>query len=118
MKPVRWMGLLSLVMLLVALPLKAAGDFEGEVDMKMSRSNSDKSVMMQYFVKGHKIRTQTESSDSKYSGGAIMDLQTHQLIMVMDKQKMYMVSQTHPEKFHYGQDKHFKMHNTGKTETI
>ena len=109
--------LMGLVVAFSAAGVYAAGSFEGEVDMKMTTHNG-KTMMMDYFVKGHKMRTQMDSDDGKFSGGAIYDVQTNQMIMVMDKQKMYMVSQLHPEKFHYGNDKHFKLTKTGRTLSI
>ena len=109
--------LLGLTLLLASGLARAAGNFEGEVDMKMTRPNSDKTMMMQYFVKGNKMRTQMEGKEGM-SGGGIFDWQSHEMIILMDKQKMYMVSDLHPEKFTYGKDHHFKMTKTGKTLDI
>ena len=95
-----------------------AGGFEGQVDMKMTQGNSGKSTAMSYYVKGNKIRVEIDNSDGEALGSGIMDLKTHQYIAVMDKQKMYMVSQLHPEKFSYGKDHHFKMNKTGRSEKI
>ncbi len=97
-----------------------AGDFEGEVDMTMT-TNNGKTLPIQYFVKGHRARTQITISNEKgsFSGGSIYDWQTNQITMLMDKQKMYTVSQVHPEKWNYdGNSKHFKVTDTGSTETI
>jgi hypothetical protein len=117
MKLFRWMGLLGLVAFLGVGSLRAAGSFEGEVDMKMTRANSDKTILMQYYVKGHKVRTQIEGQNGN-AGGGIYDWQTNEMIIIMDKQKMYMVSQLHPEKFTYNKDNHFKMAKTGNTLNI
>jgi len=108
---------MGLVLMLAAGSVKASGSFEGEVDMKMTHDNADKSTIMQYYVKGHRMRTQVEGKDG-YSGGGIYDWQSHEMIVIMDKQKMYMVSQLHPEKFTYGKDHHFKMTKTGNTQEI
>lgn len=104
--------------ILLAAGWARAGAFEGEVDMQMQNNKSDKALLMKYFVKGNKIRTDIETKDGA-TGGGIYDWQTHQMIMFMDKQKMYMVSELHPEKFHYNsQGKHFKIHKTGNTQNI
>jgi hypothetical protein len=110
-----WM--LGLAILFTGGRVMAAGSFEGEVDMKVNRMNTNDHVI-KYFVKGHKGRFQMDSNDGKFSGSGIYDWQTNQTIMIMDKQKMYMVSQVHPEKFHYGNDKHFKITKTGNSENI
>jgi len=96
--------------------LSRAGEFEGEVDMKMTHADSDKTMMIQYFVKGHKMRTQMESKEGMVGG--IFDWQTHEMIILMDSQKMYMVSDLHPEQFVYGKDHHFKITKTGETQEI
>jgi len=110
--------LLGLAVMLTGSRVMAAGEFEGELDMKMSSGNAEKSMVMQYFVKGHKMRSQASSEDGKFSGGAIIDFQTHQMIMVMDKQKMYMVSKLNSEAFTPKKDNHFKITKTGNTQTI
>lgn len=97
--------------------LAMAADFEGEVDMKVNRLNS-KDQLVEYFVKGHKGRFHMDSNDGKYSGSGIYDWKTNQVIMLMDQQKMYMVTQVHPEKFHSENKNHFKITDTGKNETI
>src|SRR5581483_5352200 len=117
MKKFKWSSTLVLAALLF-VGRALAGDFEGEVDMKMTHSGSDKSTAMQYFVKGTKLKTQVDSPDGKFSGGGIYDLKTHQYIVIMDKQKMYMVSQLHPEKFNGGKDHHFSIKKTGNSATI
>lgn len=113
----KWTFVLAALLAISARGSWASGGFEGEVDMKMTTHNG-KTMMVQYFVKGHKMRTQMESQDEKFSGGAIYDVQTNQVTVLMDKQKMYMVNQLHPENFHYGTDKHFKLTKTGKTLDI
>jgi hypothetical protein len=96
-----------------------AGDFEGEVDMTMT-TNNDKTLPIQYFVKGHKARTKTTVTGEKgsFSGSSIYDWQTNQIIILMDSQKMYMVSQVHPEKWHYQNNNNYKITDTGKSENI
>src|SRR5579872_4964141 len=117
MKKNKMAWLMGLAMLLAGGRVMAAGNFEGEVDMKINKLNTN-GHLIQYFVKGHKARFQADSSDGKSSGSGIYDWQTNQIILLIDKQKMYMVSQTHPEKFHYGNDKHFKITKTGNSENI
>ncbi len=109
--------LLGLALALAFGRVRAAGSFEGEVVMKMNRANSDKAMTMQYFVKGHKLRTQMEGKDG-VSGGGIFDWQSHEMIILMDKQKMYMVSELDPAKLTYGKDHHFKITKTGETLDI
>ena len=116
MKKLTW-GL-AILLALGPAALKAAGTFEGEVDMKMSTTGGDKTYLMNYFVKGHKLRTQMDSPDGKFSGGSIFDFKNHILITVMDKQKMYTENKLHPENYGKGKDNHFKMHKTGNSETI
>jgi len=108
---------LGLTVALSAGWAQASGSFEGEVDMKMTTHNG-KTMSMQYFVKGNKALSKMDSEDGKFSGSGIYNLQTKQMTIIMDKQKMYMVSQLHPEKFQYDNNKHFKVTKTGKTETI
>ncbi len=109
-----WVG----AFLLLAAGWTRVWAFEGEVDMKMTTSKSDKIMTMEYFVKGTKIRTNIEGKDGAMGGG-IYDWQTRQMIVIMAKQKMYMVSELHPEKFQYNsQDKHYKIHKTGNTLNI
>lgn len=108
---------LGLAVALSAGLVRAAGSFEGEVDMKMTTSNG-KNMTMRYFVKGHKAMSKMDGEDGKFSGGGIYDLQTKQMIVILDKQKMYMVTQLHPEKFHYDNNKHFKVTKTGRTLSI
>jgi hypothetical protein len=113
-------AILGFAVALAAGWAQAAGDFEGEVDMTMT-TNNGKTLPIQYFVKGHKARTMTSVTDKKmsYTGSAIYDWQTNQIIMLMDQQKMYMVNQVHPEKWHYdNNNKHFKVTDTGKSENI
>jgi hypothetical protein len=100
----------------LSLGVSLAGQFEGEVDMKMTRAGSDQTMMIQYFVQGHKMRTQSEGKEGMVGG--IFDWQTHEMIILMDKQKMYMVSDLHPEQFVYGKDHHFKITKTGETLDI
>ncbi len=87
--------LLGLMVALASGLARAAGTFEGEVDMKMTHAGSDKSMVMQYFVKGHKMRTKIEEKDGMVGGG-VYDWQSHEMIILMDKQKMYMVSKRDP----------------------
>ncbi len=108
---------LGLVIALSAGWVWAAGSFEGEVDMTITSQNG-KSLSMQYFVKGDKARSNMTSEDGKFSGGGIYNLKTKEMTVIMDKQKMYMVSQLHPEKFQYDNNKHFKVTKTGKTLEI
>ncbi len=101
---------------------QASGDFEGEVDMTMT-TNNGKTLPMQYFVKGHRMRVKTttgNNNDQKsFSGSAIFDWQTNQMTMLMDQQKMYMVNQLHPEKWKYDSNgKHFKITDSGNSEAI
>jgi hypothetical protein len=109
--------LLGLILGLAATGARASGIFEGEVDMKMTHGSSEGKVV-QYFVKGHKTRFQGEDKDGKSPGAAIFDYKNNQFIMIMDKSKMYMVSELHPEKFTYGKDHHFKMTKTGNSQEI
>ena len=109
--------LMGLVLALAAVGAKAAGSFEGEVDMKMSHMNAGETSDLKYFIKGHKVRTQMEAKNG-YNGSGIFDWKTDQMTLLMDKQKMYMVSQLHPEKFSYGKDHHFKMTKTSRSENI
>ncbi len=109
--------LLGLTLALAVGLARATGNFEGEVDMKMTHTGSDKTMTMQYFVKGHKMRTQMEGKEGM-SGGGIFDWQSHEMIILMDKQKMYMVSQLDPAKMAYGKDHHFKITKTGETLDI
>jgi hypothetical protein len=117
MKKILWAGILALS-LAAGNSLWAFGAFEGEVDMELKVMGHDKTAPMKYFVKGHKLRTQMDSPDGKFSGGTIFDFEDHELITVMDKQKMYTVSKIHPEDFKPGADHHFKMHKAGNSETI
>ncbi len=115
----KMMRVWAVAALLLAFGYVRAEAFEGEVDMKMTSNKSDKSTVMEYFVKGNKVRTQFEGKDGATIGGGIYDYKTHEMIMIMDKQKMYMVSELHPEKFHYNSaDKHFKIHKTGNSQNI
>lgn len=112
--------LLGLVLAFSAGRVLASGDFEGEVDMTVTTSNG-KTLPIQYFVKGHRARTQMTVTSDKgtFSGGSIFDWKTNQMTMLMDKQKMYTVSQVHPEKWNYNNnDKHFKVTDSGNSETI
>lgn len=109
---------LGLAAMLMAGWAQAGGDFEGEVDMKVNRLNT-KDNIVQYFVKGHKGRFNMDSSDGKNTGSGIYDWKTNQIIMLMDKQKMYMVMQAHPEKIKaHNNDRHFKITDTGKSLNI
>lgn len=110
--------LLGLAVLLAFGWSRAGGTFEGEVDMKMTRSGSDKSVITHYFIKGNKMRFEVEDPSGKAMGAGIMDLQTKQFIILLEKQKMYMTQESQPGKFKYGEEHHFKITNTGKSETI
>ena len=118
MRKTKIVWLMGLVILLAGRRLMAAGSFEGEVDMKMTHGNSTDGKIIQYLVKGNKIRFQPDSKDGKNTGAAIFDSQNSQFIMIMDKRKMYMVNQLHPEKFKYGKDHHFKMTKTGNSKDI
>jgi hypothetical protein len=109
--------LLGLMLMSAAGAVRADGSFEGEVDMKMTRGNSDQPMTMQYFVKGHKMRTEIQGKEGM-AGGGIFDWQTHEMIILMDKQKMYMVSELDPAKMAYGKDHHFKITKTGETQNI
>jgi hypothetical protein len=119
MKKFKWSLALILGVLLTAGRSMAFGDFEGQVDMKMTHKGSDKVTDMKYLVKGSKLRMQVESAESKYKVATIMDMKKHQLITVMDDKKMYMVTDIHPEKFAGPKkDHHFSIKKTGNSETI
>jgi outer membrane lipoprotein-sorting protein len=109
--------LMGLILVLATGAVRAAGNFEGEVDMKITRGGSDQPMTMQYFVKGHKMRTEIQGKEGM-TGGGIFDWQTHEMIILMDKQKMYMVSELDPAKMAYGKDHHFKITKTGETQDI
>ena len=118
MKRTKMAWLMGLAMLLAGSRVMAAGSFEGEVDMKMTHGNSDDGKIIEYLVKGNKIRFQPDAKNGKNIGAAIFDTLNNQYIIIMDKNKMYMVSQLHPEKFTYGKDHHFKMTKTGNSKDI
>ena len=119
MKISKWGLVLGLGALLTVGRVMAFGDFEGQVDMKMTHKGSDKSNSIQYLVKGSKLRMQMEGAESKYKVGSIMDMKKHQVITIMDDKKMYMVTDIHPEKFTGPKkDHHFSIKKTGHSEII
>jgi Domain of unknown function (DUF4412) len=117
-RPWTWAAM-ALAVLLAAGGAWASG-FEGEVDMNMKGNghNGEKAPVIRYFVKGHKLRTQIDDSGHDFSAVGIIDLKTHEMIMLMEKQRMYMVHQIHPEKWENEEDRHFKMVETGHTQRI
>jgi hypothetical protein len=104
---------LGLILALIAGKVIAAGSFEGEVDYKMTMKND--SGEMDYFIKGHKVRTNTEMKGHKM--GMILDWSAKSMVMLMDEQKMYMKHDLPtPDKSKVKVSG--KFYKTGKTQVI
>jgi hypothetical protein len=79
--------LLTLTALLLAPAVVFAASFEGKVSFKMT--SDGKPMDMNYSIKGDKIRM--EMPGQKGMGGMIMDTGKKEMLMIMDKEKMYTV---------------------------
>lgn len=79
--------------LLLPVALSAASSFEGELRMQMT-SGKEKPIEIDYLIKGTKARI-TPQLGQKGSAGmpsVIMDMEKLEATMLMDEQKMYMVT--------------------------
>src|SRR5579859_6552288 len=94
-----------------ALQAVASASFEGEMDYRVTSNALN--VEVHYFVKGSKIRVESQSSRG-YSA-IIMDLDQHQMLMLSSQQKTYLVVSM-PDKKQGGGGG--GLHKTGKTAKI
>lgn len=104
---------LAALLVLTAGPVKAAGSFEGEVDYTIHSKNGD--IETAYFIKGHKMRSDTEMKGHK--AGIIMDWTAKTMTMLMDEQKMYMKHDL-PKPDKARAEAEGKFYKTGKTQVI
>lgn len=69
--------------------------FEGRVDMKMISGRDKKEMPVTYYIKGTHMRTEMTVGDKQGEGGTfatILNMDTREVIVLMEKQKTYMVN--------------------------
>jgi hypothetical protein len=119
MKRKIWLSLFIFFVMVFALSSKyyAQSNFEGEVTFKVTDDDGS-SHTMNYFVKGDKIRFDTKEEGQ--GGQIIWDTATKQFMVVMPKQKMYMVMKAPDSKMDIPEsiDKNTKFTKTGETKKI
>lgn len=96
-------GLLAACAILSASVMSAADKFEGRIEMTITDSHTpDKSLPIQYAIKGNKIRFDlpTDPKRNKNAGTAatLIDLDKHELIMLIDSGAQGKLAMRHPLK--------------------
>jgi hypothetical protein len=96
----------------------AQSNFEGKITFKIFNENG--SQTMDYFVKGDKIRFETQEAGGP--GQIILDGSSKQVLIIMPNQKMYMVTKVPESKMKNGMsgaaDKNATFTKTGETKKI
>lgn len=88
---------LAATCILAATTATLASAFEGKIEMKMTSSQSKEEMPTTYFLKGTHMRMEMATPPDKHNkeGGkfaVIINMETRESIMLMDKDKMYMVN--------------------------
>lgn len=115
-------GISSLILFLIVFVSTnknyAQSNFEGEITFNVFNENG--SQTMDYFVKGDKIRFETQEAGRQ--GQIILDGSSKQVLIIMPNQKMYMVTKIPESKMKTDMskttDKNATFTKTGETKNI
>ena len=86
----------SAVCILAAITTTLASAFEGKIEMKTTSSHNKEDMLSTMFLKGTRMRMEMATPPDKHNKEAgtfamIINMETRESTMLMDKEKMYMV---------------------------
>jgi hypothetical protein len=89
MKSIRGVLFFSLLFLFLVSIKSYSQSFEGKIVMQITSKDQDKPQIVDYYVKGNKIRVEAKGNEGE-SGAMIFDSKTSDMMIVMPSRKMYL----------------------------